>query len=125
MRKHVLVVDDSATLRRRIGAALGTAGYDVTEAGDGESALALLDAGRRIDLVVSDMSMPRMSGLELVQRMAASASLSAVPVILLSASADLHALERAKSAGVRAWLFKPFDGERLVATAKRLVAGAA
>ena len=79
--RQVLLVDDDPMLRRALAMVLGRAGYDLLQAGDGAEALALAE-GRRIDLVVSDLSMPRMGGLELAQ--ALRARCPTLPVLLIS-----------------------------------------
>ena len=115
-----MIVDDSATARAHVCRALTAAGFDVVEACDGLDALAKL-AGAAVDVMVCDVNMPGMDGIELVEELARSAA-SRLPVIMTEARPEL--VRRARAAGARAWLTKPFDRDALVAAARTLAARA-
>jgi two-component system chemotaxis response regulator CheY len=125
MARRVLVVDDSAMTRRQVALALRGADFEVVEAADGADALEYLARGEAVSLVICDITMPHVTGIQLAQAMAHDPALDRVPVLILSASGDPYDLERAKGVGVKAWMFKPVDMAKLVATAKRIVAAAA
>ena len=113
---RVLIVEDDPTLRMVIGMVLERDGYEIDEAPHGQAALGLI-ASRRPDVVVADLRMPVMGGLELIQRLSEDAATADLPVILLSGSAELGDAERHASAV----LAKPFDPADLLATVRSLV----
>ena len=117
MTKTVLVVDDSLMVRRQVGGALKGLGYTVVEAIDGVDALEKLQATPEAQLIVCDMNMPRMNGIEFLERL--SAGKSGVPVVMLTTEGEPELIQRAKSLGAKGWLIKPFKPEFLAATAKK------
>ncbi len=114
----VLVVDDSAMVRRQVQRALSEAGFDVSEACDGEEALDKIAAPARVALIVCDVNMPRMNGLELLERLGAGHSV--IPVVMLTTEGQAELIQRAKALGAKGWIMKPFKPELLVAAAKKL-----
>lgn len=116
----VLVVDDNVDLAEDVQEILEDDGVDVDVAANGAVALEKLDA-RTYDLVLTDMKMPEIGGLELVQRIKARAP--ETPVLLMTAFADPDTLEAAHTAGALACLPKPLDFNRLIAVVARIVGG--
>ena len=113
MAYNILVVDDSAIVRAVIKKTLDLAGIDVGEiyeAGDGKEGLAQLE-DKRIDLVLADINMPEMTGIEMVDRMAQDGLMKTVPVIMVSTEGSQTRMEELKSKGVRAYIRKPFTPE--------------
>lgn len=108
----VLIVDDSPSVRRRVRIALEDGGHAVLEAADGATALVLLELNRA-DLVITDMNMDEMTGLELVERIRRRYSRQALPVLFLTTEAGDDMKARGRSAGADGWLVKPADAERL------------
>jgi two-component system chemotaxis response regulator CheY len=111
----MLVVDDSPVTRKMVRRAIGLCGLQigqVWEAGDGAEALARL-AEHRVDLVLADINMPVMNGMELVERMSADAELSRIPVIIVATPISEQRIERLLDIGARAYLAKPFRPEAL------------
>ena len=119
MTTSVLVIDDSLMVRRQVGGTLKSLGYTVIEAVDGVDALQKLDANPNTSLIVCDVNMPRMNGIEFLERLSALGS--AVPVVMLTTEGQPDLIQRAKSLGAKGWLVKPLKAEFLVATAKKLV----
>ena len=112
----ILCVEDEARLRANIVEELMEAGYGVIEAGDGQSALDLLEE-HQPDLVLCDITMPRMGGYELLNAVRASGpSLTNVPFIFLTALSDRLAVIEGKSAGADDYLTKPIDFDLMLAT---------
>jgi two-component system KDP operon response regulator KdpE len=114
---RVLVVDDEASIRRVVRDALERAGHQVETAADGVAALDSLDAGA-FDLVVTDLSMPEMSGLELVRRIREK---SPVPILVLTVRQEEREKVRLLDAGADDYVTKPFGVAELVARARALL----
>ena len=124
MASIVMVVDDSATVRLQAGRALTQAGFEVVEAVDGIDALEKLEARRDIGLIVCDVNMPRMNGVEFVEALAKRPGWKP-PVIMLTTEGHPQLIQRAKASGAKGWMIKPFKPEILVAAAKKLAVVAA
>lgn len=119
--KQILLVDDSASVRQQVRLALTEAGYEVIEANDGLDGLAKLAASPEIGLVISDINMPYMNGLEMVEKLKSDARNAALPVLMLTSEGEPALIERAKKAGVRAWIIKPFRSVMLLAAVRKLL----
>lgn len=115
MSARILCVEDEADLRSDICEELIAAGYEVDEAGNGQDALASLRA-RRYDLVLCDITMPRMSGLELLRHVRQEPGLGDLPFIFLTALADRQDIIAGKQAGVDDYLTKPIDFDLMLIT---------
>src|SRR5258708_1072863 len=111
MTAKVLVVDDSTMARQEIARALSGAGFDVLEAADGIEALQKLAITADVCLVVCDVNMPRMNGIEFLERLSASAE--RVPLLMLTTQAQPEMIQRAKALGAKGWIVKPFRSEVL------------
>lgn len=118
MTTTIMLIDDSATLRIQVRRALADAGFGVIEAVDGLDALEQLERHTQIDLIVCDVNMPRMNGIEFVAAVAARDG--APPVIMLTTEGHPDLIHTAKACGALAWMVKPFNPEHLVAAAKKL-----
>lgn len=120
MPKKILVVDDSATVRKQVGAALTSAGFEVVEAADGLEALDTIVARSDLDAVVCDLNMPRLGGLQLLDMLADRGKLPGLPILMLTTDGHPTLVQKAKAAGARGWLVKPFKSDTLVATLRKL-----
>ncbi|MGZ5052684.1 MAG: response regulator [Methylobacter sp.] len=118
----VLVVDDSSTVRDEVGGFLKKNGLDVITAVDGKDGLGKLKADPGIKLVVSDVNMPNMDGLTMVEKIRGELGNSSVNVIMLTTESNPSMKERGKAAGVKGWIVKPFKGESVIETFKKLSA---
>ena len=123
MAKTILVVDDSDTVRQQVSMALKQAGFAIAEAADGEEGLAMIEANRDIAMVVCDVNMPRMNGLEMVESVKTKAEHKSLPILMLTTEGQPSMIKRAKQAGAVGWIVKPFDANQLVAAAKHLTRG--
>ena len=118
--KTVMSVDDSASLRQMVSFVLRDGGYDVVEAVDGLDALSKL-AGRELDLILSDINMPKMDGLELTRRLRAMSEYKFVPIVLLTTESHPEKKQEGKAAGATGWIVKPFNPDQLLAVVKKVV----
>lgn len=121
MTASILTVDDSASLRMAIRIALTGAGYTVTEAADGAEGLAKATE-TRFDLIVTDLNMPNMDGLEMIRALRQQAAQAGVPIIFLTTESDDSMKAQAKAAGATGWLVKPFQPEQLIRVAQKVLA---
>ena len=118
--KTILTVDDSASLRQMVSFVLRGGGYEVIEAVDGLDALSKLN-GRDLDLVLSDINMPRMDGIELTRRLRAMPQYRFAPIVLLTTESHPEKKQEGKAAGATAWIVKPFNPDQLLAVVKKVV----
>ena len=121
MIRTVMVVDDSATVRIDAARALTSAGYEVIEAFDGLDALEKLARGPAVALVLCDVNMPRMNGVELVEAIAKQPG-PRPPILMLTTEGHPAMIQRAKASGAKGWMMKPFKPELLIAAAQKLTA---
>lgn len=119
MAQTILVVDDSASLRQVVVMALQGAGYEVLQAGDGQAALALLD-GRKIGMVICDVNMPRMNGIEFVKAAKALPAYRFLPILMLTTESQEARKEEGKAAGAKAWMVKPFSPSSMLNAVSKL-----
>jgi DNA-binding response OmpR family regulator len=119
----VVVADDAEDVLTLVKATLTRAGYDVVTAGDGEAALEAIRAHRPA-VVVLDVSMPKLDGLEVLSRMRDDPEHANVPVVLLSALAQESDVSRGYAAGASQYVRKPFSPRELIAIVEELVAAA-
>ncbi len=119
MSANILTVDDSASIRMTTKIALTNAGYQVTEAVDGADGLAKAK-GASFDLIVTDLNMPNMNGLEMIEALRQSPAHTGIPIIFLTTESDADMKARAKAAGATGWITKPFDAQKLEVAIRRV-----
>ena len=120
VRRRVLCVDDSATVRSQVRQALGPAGFDVIEASDGQEGIDVILRDHDIAAVLCDVNMPRKSGLELIEELEASGHTARLPIIVMTTEGQPALVQRAKAAGAKGWIVKPFKANVLVAAMAKL-----
>lgn len=122
--KHIMVVDDSPTIRSSVSFCVQNAGYQVTEAEDGQDALEQLSQmqqnGLIPSLIVTDVNMPRMDGITLIQNIK-KGDMRYIPILVLTTESEKAMIEKGRSAGASGWLIKPFQPEQLLWAIKKLV----
>jgi len=116
----ILAVDDSASIRQMVAFTLKSAGYQVTEAVDGQDALEK-SKSKNFDLVLTDQNMPRMDGITLVRNLRASTQYAAKPILILTTESSDAMKAQGKAAGATGWLVKPFDPVRLTEVVKKVI----
>ena len=116
----ILAVDDSASMRQMVTFTLKGAGFDVEEACDGAQALAIAK-NKKFDLVLSDINMPVMDGIQLVSELRQLASYRFVPVLMLTTESSGDKKREGKKAGATGWVVKPFNPDQLLNTIKKVL----
>lgn len=119
--KKVLVVDDSPSVRQQVGLALKQAGFEIIEAVDGADGVAKIDSDPSVGVVICDVNMPRMNGLELVETVHRNPKHANLPIVMLTTEGQPQLIQRAKKAGAKGWIVKPFKANLLVAAVKKLM----
>ncbi|MBP6599965.1 MAG: response regulator [Giesbergeria sp.] len=119
MSKTVMIVDDSASVRRVVGIALKGAGYAVIEGCDGRDALGKL-TGQKVHLIISDVNMPNMDGITFLKAVKQLPAYRFTPVIMLTTESEESKKREGQAAGAKAWVVKPFQPEQLVGAVQRL-----
>jgi two-component system, chemotaxis family, chemotaxis protein CheY len=120
MARMIMTVDDSTSMRQMVKATLQSAGYQVVEAADGQEAL---DYAREnsVDLVITDVNMPRMDGITLVSELRALPTYRLTPLLLLTTESSMEKKMEGKKAGATGWIVKPFNPTQLLATLARVL----
>ena len=120
MAKTIMVVDDSISVRQVVGMALENAGYEVIEAEDGQDALKKL-TGTKIHLIISDVNMPNMNGIEFVKAAKQLPAYKFTPIIMLTTESGEDKKVQGQAAGAKAWVVKPFQPAQLLNAVSKLI----
>ncbi|MFT3850320.1 MAG: response regulator [Propionivibrio sp.] len=118
----ILVVDDSSSVRDEVAGFLKGSGIDVSTAVDGKDGLTKLKSDAGIRLILSDVNMPNMDGLTMVEKIRGELGNKSVNVIMLTTESSPSMKERGKAAGIKGWIVKPFNGPAVLETLKKLAA---
>ncbi|MCH8134397.1 MAG: response regulator [Proteobacteria bacterium] len=117
---QVLIVDDSHSIRELLCSVLRKAGFDVTSAIDGKEGLKTARKGS-YDLVITDINMPEMDGIELLGKLRKLPEYAFKPILILTTEFSQEMKQRGKDAGATGWLVKPFDPEKLIEVISRII----
>lgn len=117
---NILAVDDSASMRQMVAFTLKGAGYDVTEAADGDEALQLAKK-TQYNLVLTDINMPNMNGIELTRELRALPNYKFTPILTLTTESTSDKKQEGKMAGATGWIVKPFNPDQLISTVKKVL----
>lgn len=120
MGKTVLIVDDSASMRQLVSFALKSAGYDVVAAMHGKDALEKMN-GVRVEMVITDLNMPEMDGIEFIRRVRARAANKFTPIVMLTTESQETKKQEGKQVGASGWIVKPFKPNELVDVVRKFV----
>jgi len=121
MSKTILVVDDSSSLRQVVSISLKGAGFNVIEACDGKDACSKLD-GNKIHLIISDVNMPNMNGIEFLKQVKSNPNYKFTPVIMLTTESQDDMKKQGQAAGAKAWMVKPFKPDQMLNAVSKLIA---
>jgi len=119
MSKRILTIDDSKTMRDMLMLTLAEAGFDVLQAVDGQDGLDVL-VNERVDVVITDINMPRMDGYEVIRQLRSNPSHKTTPILVLTTESEADKRNLAREAGATGWMVKPFDPDRLVETVRKV-----
>lgn len=119
-KKTILIVDDSASIRKVLGMALKGAGYDVVEAVDGRDGVSKLGGGK-LNLIISDVNMPNMDGISFLKEVKKHPRCKFTPVIMLTTEGSKEKMDEGRAAGAKAWVVKPFQPQQLLDAVSKLV----
>ena len=120
MSKVIMTADDSSSVRQMVGFTLKQAGYEVIEASDGQDAVEKM-SGKTVDMVITDLNMPRMNGIELIKKVRSNPASKFIPIVMLTTESQAEMKQQGKAAGATGWIVKPFKPEQLIAVAKKLL----
>jgi two-component system chemotaxis response regulator CheY len=119
MAKRILTIDDSKTIRDMLRLTLLDAGFEVLQAVDGQDGVEILEK-EPVDLVITDINMPKMDGYGVIRHMRENAAFRSTPVLVLTTESELEKRSLAREAGATGWMVKPFDPDRLIATINKV-----
>jgi two-component system chemotaxis response regulator CheY len=118
--RKVLIVDDSVSMRQMVGYTLREGGFDVIEAEHGQDALDKL-RGASVDLIITDLNMPIMDGITLIENVRKQPAMKSKPILMLTTEGLAAKKEQGKAAGATGWIIKPFDPEKLLQTIAKVL----
>ena len=124
MTKLILVVDDSATMVMSVRNNLEIAGFTVETASDGVQAMTKLKGGTKPDLIITDINMPNMGGMELIKNVRALPAFRFTPILTLTTESQADKRQEGKKLGATGWLVKPVGGGDLLKIIKQVLPGA-
>ncbi|WP_437532185.1 response regulator [Sorangium sp. So ce726] len=121
MAKKILLVEDSSTVRQQVGILLSGAGYGTLEADNGRDAVAAVATHKdELAMIIADVNMPVMNGIEMIQSLRDKGLASGVPILMLTTEGQPELIEKARKAGAKGWIIKPFKPDLLLAAVKKL-----
>jgi two-component system chemotaxis response regulator CheY len=117
---RILTVDDSRTILAMLHHTLANAGFEVLQAQDGQQGLAVLER-ERVDVVITDINMPVMDGIQFIKHVRASGAHQSLPILILTTETSQDKRDQGRAAGGTGWIVKPFDPEKLISVINRVV----
>lgn len=126
MSKTIMIVDDALSIRGLIRMTLENAGYAVIEANHGAEALRKLrertdEGAGSVDLIILDIYMPEMDGMELLRTLKADPKQKFIPIVVLTKEADAAMKRKGQSAGAKAWIVKPFKPRTILDVVTKII----
>jgi two-component system chemotaxis response regulator CheY len=123
MAKVILIVDDSATMLMSVKNSLSLGGYQVETADNGQAAIDKLNAGLKPSLIITDINMPVMGGLEMIGKVRALPGCRFFPILTLTTESEAAKRDEGRRLGATGWLVKPISGGDLLKVVKQLLPG--
>ena len=119
MGKTIMTVDDSSSVREMVAYTLKDAGYEVIQAVDGQDAMGKLQG--QVDMIITDLNMPNMDGLELIKSVRGNASTKFIPIVMLTTESQDSKKQEGKAAGATGWIVKPFKPPQILGVVQKLL----
>jgi two-component system chemotaxis response regulator CheY len=119
MAKKVMVIDDSRTVRQQVSSVLSQAGYEIVEAADGLEGAERIAATPDLALVICDVNMPKMNGIDMLALVKQEPQNANLLVLMLTTEGQPALIAKAKAAGARGWIIKPFKPDLMLATVRK------
>ena len=120
MAKKILIVDDSVSIRKSVSFVLSNEGFEVIEAEDGIDGLKKAEENQ-CSLVITDINMPNMDGIQLIQELRKTEGYKFTAIIALTTENQESKMQEGKSAGATGWIVKPFSADKLLAVVKKII----
>ncbi len=124
MAKTIMIVDDSPTMLMSMEGMLSKAGLGVSKANNAEEALVILKGGGKPDMIITDLNMAAMNGIQLIREVRRLPGYAFMPIVMLTTESQQQKREEAKSAGATGWMVKPVQPQAMLQVVKQLVPGA-
>ncbi len=124
MAKTIMIVDDSATMLMSLRNTLEIGGFKVLSASDGQLALDQLTSGAKPDLIITDINMPNMGGIEFIAKARVLSGFRFTPILVFTTETQQAKRDDAKKLGATGWLVKPVSGADLTKIIKQVLPGA-
>jgi two-component system chemotaxis response regulator CheY len=119
----ILTIDDSRVMRQMLEATLTGAGHAAIQAVDGQEGLEKLDTAGHVDLIITDINMPRLDGFGFITQARQHPAHRATPILVLSTESSDEKKARARTAGASGWIVKPFNSDTLLRAVRRVTTG--
>ncbi|MFP4391718.1 MAG: response regulator [Desulfohalobiaceae bacterium] len=119
MAKTIMTVDDSSSVRQMVSYTLQDAGYEVLEATDGQDALKKLKG--QVDMIITDLNMPNMDGIELIRQVRQISEYKFMPIVMLTTESQDEKKQEGKKAGASGWIVKPFKPPQILSVVQKLL----
>jgi two-component system chemotaxis response regulator CheY len=120
MKKTILAVDDSESILAVVATTLEEE-YEIITACDGADAINKLMSGCQIDLIITDLNMPKADGIQVIKQARSQEKFSLIPILMLTTESQVQKKQEAKEAGATGWIVKPFQPENLKAVVKKVL----
>ncbi len=124
MAKTIMIVDDSPTMLMSMEGMLSKAGLGVSKATNAEEALVILKGGGKPDMIITDLNMAAMNGIQLIREVRRLPGFAFMPIVMLTTESQQQKREEAKSAGATGWMVKPVQPQAMLQIVRQLVPGA-
>ena len=121
MSKHILIVDDSKTVRNLVAFIMKKEGFTITTAEDGLDGLEKLYAAEHVDLIISDINMPRMDGFTFIKTVREQDAYRDLPIVVLSTEGQEHDIQQGLSLGANLYMVKPAQPDKMVKNVRMLL----
>lgn len=121
IKKTILIVDDSTSIRELVSISLKSAGYNIIKGVDGADGLKKLKEDEQVDLIITDLNMPVMDGLTFLKEIRKEEKYKYTPILILTTESSVNLRNDAKQFGATGWIIKPFEKEKLIQVIQKVI----